>query len=313
MLRSVRVGLLALRKFALGCWGTLRREPVGVIALVFTVWQLNLYMNELTEQRVIRKEEKALRERTLNEMDADRALREATLFVMLSERLQIARSEPLPRAMTLPGPAWARMRPHVDVMRLLERMVDLGISLQDLNVGAVRMQEANLPGADLSRAHLVRANLRRANLNGADFHSANLAYASLASAELIDADFTSADLTVVELTKANLIGSKFQGADLTGASLRDADLSNAILKEADLRQANLEGADLKGVNLTDTNLWNADLSDVRNLTQLQLDRACVVSPGVAPVSVPPSADPTLAGSPLNISASLTWSGRHCPD
>jgi len=52
--------------------------------------------------------------------------------------------------------------------------------------------------------------------------------------------------------------------------LRGADLS----EHAPLSGANLSGADLSEADLRDANLSGADLSDVKNLTQTQLDKAC---------------------------------------
>ena len=108
----------------------------------------------------------------------------------------------------------------------------------------------DIRGANLSRAWLVGANLRglklgRANLTGADLTGANLTSADLSGTFLWDTDLTGADLT---------------GADLTGA---------------DLTGANLTNADLTGADLTDAELTDADLADANNLTQDQLDSACI--------------------------------------
>ncbi len=54
-------------------------------------------------------------------------------------------------------------------------------------------------------------------------------------------------------------------ASLTHANLKGANLTHAILTNANLTDANLTGADLTG----------ADLTDANNLTQEQLDAACI--------------------------------------
>ena len=67
----------------------------------------------------------------------------------------------------------------------------------------------------------------------------------------------------LNLTKANLTK-----IDLTEAKLADSDLTGA-----DLTNADLIGADLTGANLTKANLTGADLSNVKGLTQEQLNTA----------------------------------------
>ena len=80
------------------------------------------------------------------------------------------------------------------------------------------------------------------------------------------------------LSGADLRGAELNGADLSGASLIFVHLSEAQLRTADLRRADLSRADLRGADLSRANLrgadlyW-ADLSEVHNLEQAQLDSA----------------------------------------
>ncbi len=69
----------------------------------------------------------------------------------------------------------------------------------------------------------------------------------------------------IEGKKANLYEANLQEASLVKANLQQADLGHANLQQADLYEANLSKADLRGANLT----------DVKNLTQAQLNQACV--------------------------------------
>jgi uncharacterized protein YjbI with pentapeptide repeats len=93
----------------------------------------------------------------------------------------------------------------------------------------------------------------------------------------------------VDLTKANIQGAHLDDAHLSGANLsraylREANLSgahlgDATLSVANLRRTNLSGvyvgrANLSGANLSRAYLREANLSDVKNLTQAQLDLAC---------------------------------------
>ena len=88
-------------------------------------------------------------------------------------------------------------------------------------------------------------------------------------------------------TQWNLFNRDLRGWDLRGANfnhafLKGADLRNSDLSGANLKDANLNGADLAGAILTGANVTNAQLEDALNLTQVQLDLACVVTvqPGV---------------------------------
>ena len=111
------------------------------------------------------------------------------------------------------------------------------------------LKGANLRYADAALTFLVRADLRGAKLQGADLFRANLRYAILDEAKL---------------QGATLIYANLQGATLGIANLQEADLIGAKLQGAILFRANLQGADLRGANLT----------EVKELTQLQLDQAC---------------------------------------
>ena len=72
---------------------------------------------------------------------------------------------------------------------------------------------------------------------------------------------------------ANLSNAYLRGANLSGAYLT-ANLRGAILTEANLSGATLDAANLNGAYLRDANLSGASLTDVKNLTQEQLDKAC---------------------------------------
>jgi uncharacterized protein YjbI with pentapeptide repeats len=76
------------------------------------------------------------------------------------------------------------------------------------------------------------------------------------------------------LARADLFRAKLQGADLFSANLKGAHLAFANLQRAGLFSAKLKGANLKGANLSGANLQRADLTDVKTITQSQLDEAC---------------------------------------
>ena len=80
-----------------------------------------------------------------------------------------------------------------------------------------------------------------------------------------------------DLSRANLTG-----ANLTGANLTMAKLILAGLPGADLTMANLTGANLEGAHLEKANLRFANLTGVTDLTQPQLNQACVDETTKAP-------------------------------
>ena len=69
--------------------------------------------------------------------------------------------------------------------------------------------------------------------------------------------------------------SSFTNARILLTELTNANLTNANLTDADLTAANLTAADLSHADLTGANLSRANLTDTNNLTQEQLDSACV--------------------------------------
>ena len=71
-------------------------------------------------------------------------------------------------------------------------------------------------------------------------------------------------------------------ADLGVANLSNADLTGANLFQANLTMANLPGANLEGAHLEKANLRFANLTGVTDLTQPQLNQACVDETTKAP-------------------------------
>src|SRR5215472_1749738 len=149
-----------------------------------------------------------------------------------------------------------------------------GAKLFDANLSGANLSGANLSGTNLSGATLSNANLSRAGLSGANLSLAGLSGADLNGAKLFDANLSGANLSGANLSRAdlsdaNLGNAGLSGANLSLANLSDANLGNAGLSGADLSDAYLDRADLTGADLSDTNL-----SGAKNLTQMQLDKAC---------------------------------------
>ena len=146
----------------------------------------------------------------------------------------------------------------------------------------------NLPAdywLDLTSADLGGGDLRGANFSKTDFRLTGLREADLEGANLTDASLKFARLNGANLSGAILMRANLESADLSVANLRDAILSGADLTRAKFRDTNLLGADLSGANLSNANLVNAE-----NLTQEQLDSACI-SKGSKPPGLPDGMKP----------------------
>jgi len=138
---------------------------------------------------------------------------------------------------------------------------------------------ANLAGAVLANADLVNANLDNTNLTKAVLANADLGLATLFNAILTNANLTSASLAIANLTNAGLTNANLTNANLAQAKLGNAKLTGAILTGITsggttgihvvlptnwrLVKGYLIGpaANLSGVDLSNTNLTNADMSN----------------------------------------------------
>ena len=141
----------------------------------------------------------------------------------------------------------------------------------------------NLSGAWLTRANLSYANLGAANLTGAWLVKANLISAGLVWANLSSTNFIGADLSKAKLIGADLTSAYFGGSDPPSSHSRIALISS-----------HFEGANLSG----------ADLRDVKNLTQEQLDEA----------RADPKNPPKLEGTvDAETGEPLVWRGKPLDD
>ena len=103
---------------------------------------------------------------------------------------------------------------------------------------------------NFERSYLEKANLFRAHLEGAA-----LLFVHLEGANLF---------------RAYLEGAALLGTHLEGANLQEAHLEKALLFYVHLERANFEKAHLEGARISAT-----DLTKVKNLTQDQVNTACI--------------------------------------
>jgi uncharacterized protein YjbI with pentapeptide repeats len=147
--------------------------------------------------------------------------------------------------------------------------VDLrGAKLSEVNLGHVRLNNADLADADLSQADLRSAKLVRVNLRNATLSTAILTDADLSEADLYRAGLEEADLSAANLTESCLVGAYFRRAKMKEATLCGVEAVSSSFYEADLTQANLDGANLKDAILSKANLlaasfWGTNLKSAR--------------------------------------------------
>ncbi|MCH7937561.1 MAG: pentapeptide repeat-containing protein [Proteobacteria bacterium] len=134
------------------------------------------------------------------------------------------------------------------------------------------------------KTRLVQIDLTPKGVNRVGEYPGKCTYRTfLFKVHLPNAILPLAKLNCVFLAEANLGWANLNAANLNGAILSKANLSKANLSGADLSGAYLSGADLSGAVLTGAVLTGANLSEVKNLTQNQLE---AVRPSPSPTSLP---------------------------
>jgi uncharacterized protein YjbI with pentapeptide repeats len=94
--------------------------------------------------------------------------------------------------------------------------------------------------------------------------------------------FKEAVLSEAHLEEAILWRVHLEGAHLWAAHLEGAVLWETYLEEANLSEAHLEGANFIGAYLQRTRLMKTNLTKVKNLTQDQVDMACIDEKTILP-------------------------------
>jgi uncharacterized protein YjbI with pentapeptide repeats/ABC-type dipeptide/oligopeptide/nickel transport system ATPase component len=169
----------------------------------------------------------------------------------------------------------------------LERLVQLGESLENrsfvendltgVNLSGANLTGTNFEGAVLKKANLSKsdlsgsflgesnlngANLDFANLNQADFTNSYLYEASMQGANLAEVNFTGADLA-----KSKLDRSSFRGVNFLEANLRNASMTNITMVNSNFSSANLGAVDFDGSQLENVIFKNAYLGNTKTKGQ----------------------------------------------
>ncbi len=168
------------------------------------------------------------------------------------------------------------------------------MTLKDANFTGSIFDRSNLSGGrisstDMSETYFRKAFLVRVEGEKINFSKSQMQDVTLVEAKLSDSIFTNSDMHRADLARGGFIHSNFDNVNLTSASAPGADFRkshfvNAQFHHANLREATLDEAIFKnvefgnaafhGASLKDTNFTGADLSQVRGLSQSQLDTAC---------------------------------------
>jgi uncharacterized protein YjbI with pentapeptide repeats len=143
-------------------------------------------------------------------------------------------------------------------------------NLQGADLNGAQLQGAYLRGVQLQEASLIGTQLQGANLSEAQLQGAGLVNAQLQGASLVNAQLQGAYLTGAQLRGTGLTGVQLQGAYLMGAQLQGANLGESQIK-LDIGPRMQLIFPIRGV----AQLQGADLRKTINLTQDQIDKACV--------------------------------------
>lgn len=166
-----------------------------------------------------------------------------------------------------PGPKVDWSKCHKEHMIIREQ------DFSNARLDDVHMNFSDLFGSNFSRASFRGAYLIRSRLAATKLIGANLSQATLIRANLADADLTDADLTRAELVSADM-----HGANLERAILRDTNISRV-----NFIGSKLAGADIRGAYTLLASFEGVDLSNIKGLSQNQLDIACGNEETILPV------------------------------
>ncbi|MGI5519342.1 pentapeptide repeat-containing protein [Micromonospora sp. CA-259024] len=158
--------------------------------------------------------------------------------------------------------------------------IDVQTALTALNKRPKRFES---PWIVLKATNLAGAALLQGRVDGLHFEGSNLRGADFVQAKAIKGVVLSeCDLRAANLSGAHLPVSHLADSDLRGALIRWVDLRGSLLNGSDLRGAVLRGSNLKDATLCETDLRGVDLSEVKGLTNSQLEDAitdkCTILP-----------------------------------
>ena len=98
----------------------------------------------------------------------------------------------------------------------------------------------------------------------------------LSNACIFNAEFGDANFSKINFSDSKMIKCRFDRTNLSGSYFAKSDLQgssfvNSILKDCEFIKTNFQKCDFEGCNLSGSKFKNCDLTDVKNLTQEQID------------------------------------------
>ena len=197
-------------------------EPLGimisVLALLGTIAALWITLEEISEERTARNEE--------------RQMRRATLLSLAYERLEVARQKDFDLNVHEKHTRAGQIAILEEMVRQRMRLTSIDASFANLssNVNQLRpLGDSAGPGILLYGGLLNMADFRSSNLAGADFRWAELDFARFQNAFLRGGDFRHSTLRYADFSNADMTSSDFLAADMTGTKLNGTNLSSASL------------------------------------------------------------------------------------
>jgi uncharacterized protein YjbI with pentapeptide repeats len=173
-----------------------------------------------------------------------------------------------------PAPAMAEAD-LADARVCLQKYVEAGRSLRELNLTGGDFRNMDLRNADLSDAWFESARFDGADLRGAKLDKTVLAHASLVGTKFDGASARKANFGKARLTDASAVAVDLSEAILSGASLERADLSRARLSKADLYETEFIGTNASEITAEELVLNETKLAGAR-LAGAKLERSLFV-------------------------------------
>ncbi|MDT3779290.1 pentapeptide repeat-containing protein [Nitrospira sp. MA-1] len=152
----------------------------------------------------------------------------------------------------------------------------------------INLEEGKLTGANLTHAILMGGNYKKTDLRGTNLEKALIINTKMAESYLAGANFQSTTLVLVNFDEANFSGGYPRFKDpknFPNFGFFDPVEGSANFSNATLRSVSFDKANLKGVAFSKTKLFDVDLSETLELTQEQIDEACVDKKTKLPVGI----------------------------
>jgi len=145
------------------------------------------------------------------------------------------------------------------------------------------LQYVDLSGATIIETIIVSSLLKASNLTGSTIVATKFVSSFLDGTDFGGSMIKSSDFSNSDVSKSNFSGATITDTEFNGALLKFVDFSRANLTGVDFTNVDFYRADFKSARFENTNLTGAILYESKNITQQQLDAACVTNSGNRPL------------------------------